>query len=63
MTSTSAAVSAYIALLLLGGLAMAVIGTLLPLGGGTTIMVIGAAAIGAGLVLMGIRMMSLARER
>ncbi|WP_194398757.1 hypothetical protein [Microbacterium atlanticum] len=51
------AVAIYIAALLLTGVAMAVFGTLLPLGGGSTVALVGAAAIGAALVLIGIRMM------
>ena len=47
----------YIAALFLVGLAMAVLGGLLPLGGGSTVALVGAAAIGAALVLIGIRMM------
>lgn len=43
----------YVALLFLGGLAAAVVGTLLPLGGGTTLAMLGAAAFGASLVLIG----------
>jgi len=53
----SSAVTGYIAALVVIGLGMAVYGTLLPLGGGTTVALIGAAAIGAGLVLIGVRMM------
>ncbi|MBW9110021.1 hypothetical protein JNB63_04365 [Microbacterium trichothecenolyticum] len=53
----SSAVTIYIAALFLIGLAMAVFGTLLPLGGGSTVALVGAAAIGAALVLIGIRMM------
>lgn len=52
----------YVALLLVVGLAMTVLGTLLPLGGGLTIAAIGAAAIGAGLVLVGIQMMPAPRR-
>lgn len=59
---TSSGATAYIAILFVLGLAMAVFGFVLPLGGGTTIMVIGAAAIGAGLVLVGIRMMRNERQ-
>lgn len=44
----------YVALLFLGGLAAAVVGTLLPLGGGTTLALLGAASFGASLVLIGI---------
>ncbi|MDF2509367.1 MAG: hypothetical protein K0Q52_3226 [Microbacterium sp.] len=44
----------YVALLFLGGLAAAVVGTLLPLGGGTTLAMLGAAAFAASLVLIGI---------
>lgn len=43
----------YVALLFLGGLAATIVGTLLPLGGGTTIAFVGAAALGASLVLIG----------
>jgi membrane protein implicated in regulation of membrane protease activity len=43
----------YVALLFLGGLAATIIGTFLPQGGGTTLAVIGAAALGASLVLIG----------
>ena len=53
----SSAVTIYIAALSLVGLAMAVLGGLLPLGGGSTVALVGAAAIGAALVLIGIRMM------
>jgi len=56
--NTSTAVTGYIAALFLVGLGMAIVGTLLPLGGGITIMAIGAASIGSGLVLVGIRIMS-----
>lgn len=51
----------YVSALFLLGLAMTVFGTLMPLGGGSAVAAIGAAAIGAGLVLVGIRMMP--RER
>ncbi|MDF2560570.1 MAG: hypothetical protein K0R99_2016 [Microbacterium sp.] len=44
----------YVALLFLGGLAAAVVGTLLPLGGGTTLAMLGAASFGASLVLIGL---------
>lgn len=54
---SSSGATAYIAILLVLGLAMAICGSILPLGGGTAIMVIGAAAIGAGLTLIGIRLM------
>ncbi|MCE0509134.1 MULTISPECIES: hypothetical protein [Microbacterium] len=50
----------FVALLFLGGLAAAVVGTLLPLGGGTTLSLLGAAAFGASLVLIG---MVLLRDR
>jgi membrane protein implicated in regulation of membrane protease activity len=50
-------VTLYITALLVIGLAMAIVGTLLALGGGTAVALIGAAAIGAGLVLIGVRMM------
>ena len=43
----------FVALLVLGGLAAAVFGTILPSGGGTTLVVLGAAAFGASLVLIG----------
>ncbi|MCK2035492.1 hypothetical protein KZC51_05005 [Microbacterium sp. SSW1-49] len=43
----------YVALLFLGGLAATIVGTILPQGGGTTIAVVGAAALGASLVLIG----------
>lgn len=46
----------YIATLLIGGSALIVFGTLMPLGGGTALLAIGAAAIGAGLVLGGLRL-------
>jgi hypothetical protein len=52
----SSGVTYYIAALLVVGLVLAVFGTLLPLGGGVTIMAIGAASTGAGLVLIGVRM-------
>ncbi|MCR2813220.1 hypothetical protein [Microbacterium sp. zg.Y1084] len=55
--TTSTPVRTYIAALFLGGLALGVWGTILPLGGGTLIALIGAAAIGAALVLVGIRLM------
>ncbi|MFD4957188.1 hypothetical protein [Microbacterium sp. NPDC058389] len=58
----SSAVTGYIAALLVIGLGMAIYGTLLPLGGGLTVAFIGAAAIGSGLVLIGVRMMQ-PRER
>ncbi|SEC24242.1 hypothetical protein [Microbacterium hydrocarbonoxydans] len=44
----------YVALLFLAGLAAAVFGTLMPLGGGTTLAMVGAAALGASFVLIGI---------
>lgn len=44
----------YVALLFLAGLAAAVYGTLLPGGGGTTLAMVGAASLGASLVLIGI---------
>ncbi|MCR2784870.1 MULTISPECIES: hypothetical protein [unclassified Microbacterium] len=50
-------IKAYTAALVVIGLAMTILGTVLPLGGGTTIALIGAAALGAGLVLIGIRML------
>lgn len=50
----------FVALLFLGGLAAAVVGTLLPLGGGSTLALLGAAAFGASLVLIG---MVLLRDR
>lgn len=50
----------YVALLFLGGLAAAVVGTLLPLGGGTTLAMLGAASFGASLVLVG---MAFLRDR
>lgn len=50
----------YVALLFLGGLAATIIGTFLPRGGGTTLAVVGAAALGASLVLIG---MVLLRDR
>ena len=50
----------YVALLFLGGLAATIIGTFLPQGGGTTLAVVGAAALGASLVLIG---MVLLRDR
>ena len=56
--NSSSAVTGYIAILLLVGLGMAIFGTLLPLGGGLTVALIGAASIGAGLVLIGERMMA-----
>ncbi|GGM38938.1 hypothetical protein [Microbacterium saperdae] len=43
----------YVALLFLGGLAATIIGSFLPQGGGTTLAVVGAAALGASLVLIG----------
>jgi len=43
----------YVALLFLGGLAATIVGSFLPLGGGTTLAVVGAAALGASLVLIG----------
>lgn len=46
----------YIATLLVIGLGLVVFGTLMPLGGGVALLVIGAAAIGAGLTLGGIRL-------
>jgi len=58
---SSSAVAGYIAILLLVGLGMAIFGTLLPLGGGLTVALIAAASIGAGLVLIGVRMMGSAR--
>ena len=50
----------YVALLFLGGLAAAVVGMLLPLGGGVALALLGAAAFGASLVLIG---MVLLRDR
>ncbi|WEK61918.1 MAG: hypothetical protein P0Y60_03945 [Candidatus Microbacterium colombiense] len=47
----------YVALLFLGGLAATVFGTALPQGGGTTIAVVGAAALGASLVLIGMALL------
>ncbi|KAA0960230.1 hypothetical protein FQ142_15485 [Microbacterium sp. ANT_H45B] len=44
----------YVALLFLAGLAATVYGTLLPLGGGSTLAMVGAAALGASFVLIGI---------
>lgn len=46
----------YIAMLLLIGLGLVVFGTLMPLGGGVALLAIGAAAIGAGLTLGGVRL-------
>jgi uncharacterized membrane protein len=43
----------YVALLFLGGLAATITGSFLPQGGGTTLAVVGAAALGASLVLIG----------
>ncbi|CAH0133244.1 hypothetical protein [Microbacterium foliorum] len=45
---------AYVALLFLAGLAATVFGTLMPLGGGSTLAMGGAAALGASFVLIGI---------
>lgn len=59
--NSSAAVTGYIAVLLIVGLGMAVFGTLLPLGGGSTVALIGATSIGAGLVLIGVRMIASSR--
>lgn len=44
----------YVALLFLAGLAATVYGTLMPLGGGSTLAMVGAAALGASFVLIGI---------
>ena len=44
----------YVALLFLSGLAATVFGTLIPLGGGTTVAMVGAAALGASFVLIGV---------
>lgn len=44
----------YVALLFLAGLAATVFGTLMPLGGGTTVAMVGAAALGASFVLIGV---------
>ena len=44
----------YVALLFLGGLAAVILGTLGPQGGGTTLAMVGAASVGASLVLIGI---------
>ncbi|MFJ4998310.1 hypothetical protein ACIP5T_09180 [Microbacterium sp. NPDC088619] len=44
----------YVALLFLAGLAATVFGTLVPLGGGTTVAMVGAAALGASFVLIGV---------
>lgn len=52
-----AIVTGHIATLLLVGPAAVVFGTLLPLGGGAAFALIGAAAVGAGLVLIGVRML------
>lgn len=54
-------IKAYIAVLLVLGLAMTIFGTALPLGGGLVIAAVGTAAVGAGLVLVGIRLMSSTR--
>jgi hypothetical protein len=43
----------YVALLFLGGLAATIFGTILPEGGGSTLAIVGAAALGASLVLIG----------
>lgn len=59
--NSSSAITGYIAALLLIGLGMAIFGTLLPLGGGLTVALVGAASIGAGLMLIGVRMMGSAR--
>lgn len=59
--NSSFAVTGYISALILVGLGMAIFGTLLPLGGGLTVALIGAASIGAGLVLIGVRMMGTGR--
>ena len=48
--NTSTAVTGYIAALFLVGLGMAIFGTLLPLGGGITIMAVGEASIGTTIV-------------
>lgn len=58
---TSTPVTVYIATLFLVGLALAVWGTVMPLGGGSLIALIGVAAIGAALVLVGIRLMGTER--
>jgi hypothetical protein len=50
-------VKAYIALLLVVGIAMTVWGTLMPLGGGSALVAVGAAGVGAGLVLIGVQLM------
>lgn len=46
----------YLVTLFLVGLTLVVFGTLMPLGGGVALLAIGAASIGAGLVLSGIRL-------
>lgn len=58
---SSAAVTGYIAVLLIVGFGMAIVGTLLPLGGGLTVALLGAASLGAGLVLVGVRMIGAQR--
>lgn len=44
----------YVALLFFAGLAATVYGTLMPLGGGSTLAMVGTAALGASFVLIGI---------
>lgn len=53
----SSAARAYTAILLVLGLALTVLGYVLPLGGGTLMMVVGVAAVAAGLTLVGIHLM------
>jgi hypothetical protein len=54
-------IKAYIAILLIVGVAMAAFGILLPLGGGLIIAAIGTAAIAAGLTLIGVELRSPSR--
>jgi len=54
-------IKAYIALLLVCGLAMAVFGILLPLGGGLIVAAVGTAGIAAGLTLIGVELRSPSR--
>jgi len=55
--TSATALTTYIAVLMVGGLAMLVFGVALPLGGGLVVALIGAAGLAAGFTLIGVRMM------
>lgn len=52
----SKSVAVYVGVLLIVGLAMVLWGTFMPLGGGVAVLALGAAAVAAGLVLVGLRL-------